>query len=569
MFARVIFICLMLATLLSARWATRLTNAGAAPDPVTFEDVAARSGVNFVLRNSAAGRKHLLETMIGGVAVLDYNNDGKLDLYFVNGARLPEMNKTDASYHNRLYRNNGQGSFTDLTAQAGVSGEGYEMGAAAADYDNDGFADLFLPGVGRNVLYRNRGDGTFEDVTSRAGLQDGKSGQTNLWSVAAGWFDYDNDGFLDLFVVRYVNWDPEREPTCGETAAKLRTYCHPRYYAGLPNSLYRNNRDGTFSDVSVSSGIASFIGKGMSVAFADYDADGDQDIFVTNDTIPNFLFRNEGGSRFSQVALQAGVAFNEDGRALSSMGVDFRDYDNDGRDDLFITALANETFPLFRNLGQGLFDEVTFPARVGRATVAVSGWSNGVFDFNNDGYKDLFIANGDVQDNTELYSSRQSRQPNSILVNQRDGTFADFSRHAGPQFQAVGMHRGAAFGDFDGDGRVDVVVTRLNERAELFRNTSPASNHWLALRLVGSRSNRDGIGARVRVVSASGHVQLNHVATAVGYSSSSAAAVHFGLGKDALVKVVEITWPSGVLQRIENVAVDRYLVVREPFTPAK
>jgi enediyne biosynthesis protein E4 len=554
----------MLATLLSARWATRLTNAGAAPDPVTFEDVAARSGVNFVLRNSAAGRKHLLETMIGGVAVLDYNNDGKLDLYFVNGARLPEMNKRDASYHNRLYRNNGQGSFTDLTAQAGVSGEGYEMGAAAADYDNDGFADLFLSGVSRNILYRNRGDGTFEDVTSRAGMQDGKSGQTKLWSVAAGWFDYDNDGFLDLFVVRYVKWDPEREPACGETAARLRTYCHPRYYAGLPNSLYRNNRDGTFSDVSVSSGIASFIGKGMSVAFADYDVDGDQDIFVTNDTIPNFLFRNEGGGRFSQVALQAGVAFNEDGRALSSMGVDFRDYDNDGRDDLFVTALANETFPLFRNLGRGLFDEVTFPARVGRATVAVSGWSNGVFDFNNDGYKDLFMANGDVQDNTELYSSRQSRQPNSILINQQDGTFADFSRQAGPQFQAVGMHRGAAFGDFDGDGRVDVAVTRLNEHAELFRNTSPASNHWLALRLVGSRSNRDGIGARVRVVSASRHAQWNHVATAVGYSSSSAAAVHFGLGKDALVKVVEITWPSGVLQRIENVAVDRYLVVREP-----
>jgi enediyne biosynthesis protein E4 len=569
MFARVIFICLIFAALLSTWWTTRLIDAGAAPDPVTFEDVAARSGVNFVLRNSATGSKYLVETMIGGVAVLDYNDDGKLDLYFVNGARLPEINKTDASYHNRLYRNNGEGSFTDVTTQAGVSGEGYGMGVAAADYDNDGFVDLFLPGVGRNILYRNRGDGTFEDVTSRAGLHDGKSGQKRLWSVAAGWFDYDNDSFLDLFVVRYVNWDPEREPVCSETAARLRTYCHPRYYAGLPNSLYRNNRDGTFSDVSVSSGIASFIGKGMSVAFADYDADGDPDIFLTNDTIPNFLFRNEGGSRFSQVALQAGVAFNEDGRALSSMGVDFRDYDNDGRDDLFITALANETFPLFRNLGLGLFDDVTFPARVGRATVAVSGWSNGIFDFNNDGYKDLFVANGDVQDNTELYSSRQSRQPNSILINQQDGAFADFSRQAGPQFQATGMHRGAAFGDFDRDGRVDVAVTRLNERAELFRNTSPASNHWLALRLVGSRSNRDGIGARVQLVSASRQAQWNHVATAVGYSSSSAAYVHFGLGKDALVKFVEIKWPSGVLQRIENIAVDRYLVVREPFTPTK
>ncbi len=564
MLARVIFICLAFVALLSVKRAARLAPASAALDPVTFEDVAARSGVNFVLRNSATGRKHLIETMTGGVAALDYNNDGRLDLYFVNGARLPELSKTDASFHNRLYRNNGQGRFTDVTASARVQGEGYGMGVAAADYDNDGFADLFLPGVDRNILYRNRGDGTFEDVTSRAGLQARATGQTKPWSVAAGWFDYDNDGFLDLFVVRYVVWDPEREPRCSETAAKLQTYCHPRYYEGLPNALYRNNRDGTLSDVSASSGIASHTGKGMSVAFADSDNDGDPDVFVTNDTLPNFLFRNEGGGRFSQIALQAGVAFNEDGRALSSMGVDFRDCDNDGRDDLFITALANETFPLFRNLGQGLFHDVTFPARVGRATMAVSGWSNGIFDFNNDGYKDLFTANGDVQDNTELYSSRSARQPNSILVNQRDGTFADVSRQAGESFQSAGLHRGSAFGDFDRDGRVDVVVTRLNERAELFRNTSPAANHWLALRLVGNRSNRDGIGAYVRVVSASGHAQWNHVTTAVGYGSSSATAVYFGLGKETSAKLVEIKWPSGLRQQLENVAVDRHLVVREP-----
>ncbi|MSV27349.1 MAG: CRTAC1 family protein, partial [Bryobacterales bacterium] len=464
--------------------------------------------------------------MGGGVAVFDYNNDGRPDIYFVNGARQPGLEKSGASFHNALYRNNGDGTFVNVTARAGLEGTGYSQGVAAGDYDNDGFEDLFVAGVNRNVLYRNRGDGTFENVTAKAGVEGSR------WSIAAGWFDYDNDGRLDLFVVNYVVWNPAAERFCGDAARKYRTYCHPQYYQGLPDNLFHNNGDGTFTDVSERSGIAAHIGKGMGVAFADYDHDGDLDVFVANDTLPNFLFRNEGGGQFKQVALAAGVALNDDGKALSSMGADFRDYDNDGYEDIFITALANETFPLFRAVpGKSLFEDRTHLSRAGRATLAHSGWSNGIFDFDNDGFKDLFSANGDVQDNTELFSSRKSKQPNTVFLNRKDGTFD------AANLPALGMHRGAAFGDFDGDGRIDVVVTRLNERAELLRNVSPAANHWLGLRLVGTRSNRDGIGARIRIGS-----QINHVTTSVGFACSSDKVVHFGLGGATTAELVEIEW---------------------------
>jgi hypothetical protein len=535
-------------------FAALLAAAGSSPSPVAFEEVASKAGVEFVLHNSATPEKHQIETMPGGVAVLDYDNDGRMDIYFTNGAHQPSLEKSDASYHNRLYRNLGNWKFQDVTARAGVAGSGYNMGAAAADYDNDGFTDLFVTGLNRNILYRNRGDGTFEDVTKKAGLE---PGAPQPWSIAAGWFDYDNDGWLDLFVTTYVRWNPAAEPYCGEPG-KFRTYCHPKYYQGLPNLLYHNNGDGTFTDVSTASGISAHVGKGMGVAFADYDQDGDLDVIVANDTVPNFLFRNDGGAKFAEVGLRAGVGFNDDGRALSSMGVDFRDVDNDGREDLFITALSNETYPLYRNLGKGLFADVTYPSRVGRATLALSGWAAGIYDFNNDGWKDLFAANGDVNDNTEVFSSRRSRQPNSVLINLGDGTF-DSSVLTG-----AGLHRGAAFSDFDDDGRIDVVVTRLNEPARLLRNTSGGANHWLGLRLTGRRSNRDAIGARVRVVTASGRELWNHVTTTVGYAGSSDPRIHFGFGPESRVKHIEIRWPSGAVQKLENLAADRYLRVQEP-----
>jgi hypothetical protein len=537
-----------------------LAFASAGPDPIAFEDVAARAGVDFVLRNAAAGEKRQIETMVSGVAVFDYNNDGWPDLYFVNGATQPGLAKSDSSYSNRLYRNRGDGTFADETSRAGVRGNGYEMGVAAADYDNDGAADLFIAGVNRNTLYRNRGDGTFDDVTAKAGL-DRRGGGPKPWSVSAGWFDYDGDGRLDLFVVNYVAWTPAADPPC--LIAKVRTYCHPRYYQGLPNQLYRNNGDGTFTDVSGPSGVGAHVGKGMGLAFLDYDLDGRLDVFVANDTVPNFLFHNEGGGRFRETGLAAGVAFNEDGRALSSMGADARDIDNDGREDLWVTANAAETFPLFRNLGKGLLMDITYPSGIGRQVMSATGWSNGIFDFNNDGRKDLFAACGAIDDNTEKFSDRKSQQPNRVLANLGGLQFADVSATAGAAFQQPGAHRGAAFGDLDRDGRVDAVVTRIGGRAEVFRNVSPGKGHWIAFRLRGTSSNRDGIGAVVHITTASGE-QWNRVTSASGYGSSSDLAVHFGIGSDTVVKGVEITWPSGARQRLTDVAADRFVAVTEP-----
>jgi len=413
--------------------------------------------------------------------------------------------------------------------------------------------------VNRNILYRNRGDGTFEDVTERAGLGN-KPGQRKPWSVGAGWFDYDNDGLLDLFVVNYCVWRPDQEPPC--TINGVRTYCHPKYYGPLPDMLFHNNGDGTFTDVSESSGIAAHLGKGMGVSFLDYDQDGRLDVFVANDTYPNFLFRNEGGGHFREVGLRAGVAFNEDGRALSSMGADARDIDNDGREDMFVAAMDNEAFPLFHNLGGGLFADITYSSGIGRQTREVTGWSNGVFDFNNDGFKDLFVACSSIDDNVEKFSTRKSRQANLVFANLGGGHFQDVSSQAGKSFQQAGFHRGVAFGDFDHDGRVDAVVSRIGERAELFRNASAAGNHWLAVRLRGRRSNREGIGALLHVVGRSGLEQWNRVTTATGYGCASDRTVFFGLGKDT-VQSLDIAWPSGVHQQLTDVQADRYLTIDE------
>jgi hypothetical protein len=536
--------------------------AGAPPlDPITFENIAPRAGVNFVLRNSASPQKRQIEPMVSGVAIFDYNNDGKPDLYFVNGARQPQLDKPDPSYYNRLFRNKGDGTFTDVTFEAGVRGDGFATGVAAADYDNDGWEDLFIAGVNRNLLYRNRGDGTFEDVTARAGLGTA-SGIRKPWSVSAGWFDYDNDGRLDLFVVNYCVWDPALEHAC--TIGSARTYCHPKYYDGLPNSLYHHNGDGTFTDVSKASGIAAHIGKGMGVSFLDFDGDGRLDVFVANDTAPNFLFRNIGGGKFEEVGLEAGVALNNDGRALSSMGADARDLDNDGREDLFVTANDGETFPVFRNLGQGLFADITNASGVGRQTRALTGWSAGAFDFNNDGAKDLFAACGAIDNNVEEFARRSSRQSNLVLANSGPAHFEDVSARAGRDLQSPAWNRGAAFGDLDGDGRVDVVVSRVGEPAAILRNTSTTQNHYLAIRLCGRRSNRDGLGAMVSVTGSSGRKQWNRASTTAGYGSSSDRVVYFGMGSDKTAVSLEVIWPSGVRQTERNIPCDRYLDVVEP-----
>lgn len=511
---------------------------------VRFSQEPSRALETFILRHSSTPERHQIETMPGGLAVIDYDRDGLLDLYFVNAAHSPTLHRPDNSFSNRLFRNLGNLRFEDVTAKAGVAGAGYGMGAAAGDYDTDGWPDLLVTGVRGNLLYGNRGDGTFEDATAKAGLA-----ASQRWSIAAGWFDYDNDGDLDLFIVNYVVWDPVKEPFCGDPNRAYRTYCHPRHYTGEPNLLYRNNGDGTFTDVSVASGIARHIGKGMGVAFADYDSDGQLDVLVANDTEPNFLFRNLGNGRFEESALQAGVAFNDDGRAVSSMGVDFRDYDNDGRPDIFVTALANETFPLFRNLGKGLFQDLTYRSGVGKATMAFSGWGNIIADFDNDGFKDLFAANGDVNFNTEQFSSRLSRQSCLMLRNVDGKSFADVSSAAGDYFRHRAWHRGAAIADLDGDGLLDIVLTRLGESPVILRNTSALPGNWLRIEAP--------IGSQVRLVTA--FEQFNHATTSTGYASSSELTVHFGLGKETSVRLVEIRTPDGKLRRLENIQANRFI----------
>jgi hypothetical protein len=530
-----------------------LAGAPASQGLVRFRDVAREAGLKFILENSPTPRKHLIETMAGGVAAFDYDGDGLADLFFTNGAVVPSLNKDSDNYSNRLFRNLGQLKFRDVTREAGVAGAGFSMGVAVADYDNDGRADLFVTGVRRNILYHNRGDGTFEDVTAKSGITSGE------WSVGAAWFDYDRDGKLDLFVVNYVQWTPDFDSFCGDSDRGIRVYCHPRLFAGSSNRLYHNLGNGHFEDVSAKSGVAAHIGKGMAAAVADYDRDGFMDVFVTNDKMPNFLFHNLGNGRFEEVALVAGAALPDSGNAGSSMGADFRDYNNDGLPDIAFTALSGETFPLFRNLSGGLFGDAGYTSRLGPLTRMYSGWGIGIFDFDNDGHKDIFSANSHVNDRVEAFEATKYKQHNAVFHNLGNGTFEDATQGAGSEFVTERAHRGAAFADFDNDGRMDVVVSSLGDRPELWQNISPGENTWLMVRLTGTRGNRDGIGAEVRIGD-----QRNHMTTSVGYASSSNCGVHFGTGRQKQVPRVEIRWPSGTLQVLENVRTNQVLSVREP-----
>ena len=524
-----------------------------AAGPIRFENVTAPSGLTFVLDQHATPDKNMVETMAGGVAVFDYDGDGLADIYFANGAGIPSLRKENPGHWNRLFRNEGGFRFRDVTAEAGVAGEAYATGAAAADYDNDGHIDLFVAGVERNQLFRNLGNGRFEDVTARAGIG------SYRWSVAAGWLDYDNDGRLDLFVVNYVDWTPATNRFCGDRARNLRVYCHPKHYTGLPNALFRNRGNGSFEDVSAASGIGKHVGKGMSVAFADYDADGFTDVFVTNDAVPDFLFRNRGNGTFEEVGLLAGVAVPAHGRPVSSMGVDFRDFDNDGRPDLNVTALTGETFPLFKNENGSFFRDVTYGSGLGAASIKLSGWGNAFADLDNDGFKDLATANSHANDRIEEFESASYRQPNAIFRNV-DGRFEDVSSGAGADFSQARANRGLGVADFDNDGRLDLVITVLGDRAQLLRNVSEGGNGWLVLRLAGRSSNSGGLGARVQAGS-----QWNHMTTSIGYASSSDYGVHFGLGRAKAVPRVQITWPSGVTQVLTGVKANTIVRVEEPL----
>jgi hypothetical protein len=441
--------------------------------------------------------------------------------------------------------------FSDVTATAGVASEGYSMGATVGDFDNDGNVDLFVAGVYRNTLFRNLGGGRFEDVTPKSGIKG------NEWSVAGGFFDFDNDGLLDLLVVNYGSWEAATERYCGDKTRGLRIYCHPKYYEPRPNQLYRNRGDGTFQDVSEKSGIAAFRGRGMGLTFADYDRDGDLDVFVTNDNLPNFLFRNGGSGKFEEVGLEAGAALLDSGKPIASMGTHFRDYDNDGWPDIVVVGLTGETFPVFHNEKNGTFRDLTFASKVASLTSKRSGWGPIWEDFDNDGYADLFTSNSHVNDLVEKFDATTYKQANSVLVNTRDGKFADSA--CAELATRVRAHRGNAAADLDGDGKVDVVVTALQEPVELWKNTSASAGHWLALKLRGTKSNRDGIGARVRIGN-----QVQELTITQGYASASLAGLHFGLGQVTAVARVEIHWPSGKDQVLTNVAADQVLTVTEP-----
>ncbi len=531
--------------------------------PIRFENTLAQSGILFRLDNSASAHKFQVETMAGGVAMFDYNNDGLLDLYFTNGASLPSMLKTDPKFYNRLYRNNGDGTFTDVTLSAGVQGSFYSIGAAAADYDNDGFEDLFVAGANGFQLFHNNGDGTFTDVTEKAGLRKTHPQLTKGFAAAAGWFDYDNDGFLDLIVINYLQWSPQTDVSC--TVKNIRTYCSPDSYPGLANLLFHNNGDGTFTDVSEMSGIMAHIGKGMSVAFADYDGDGFTDVFISNDTFRNFLFRNNRNGTFTEVGVLGGVAYNEDGKSIAGMGSDFRDVDNDGKPDIFETAMSGDTFPLYHNLGNGTFEDVDIASHLKPLTTRLTGWGTGICDFDNDGWKDVFTSNAAILDNQEAVNDMPYRLPNALFHNNHDGTFSDAGAQAGKDFTVPGAHRGAAFGDLNNDGRIDIVTTSINGAPEILLNRTTNSNHWITLSLVGTKSNRDGLGALV-TVTAGTLVEYNQATTSVGYASSSDKRVHFGIGSNQVIDSIEIRWPSGIRQRLTHVLPDRILSVVEPAT---
>lgn len=542
-----------------------VSQAVAAPKPVIFRDVTKASGIQFRNYNSPTPEKYLIETMTGGTAVFDYDNDGWLDVFFTNGAKVKSgqkdgepLDKSAPECWNRLYRNNHDGTFTDVTEKAGVRGTGYGMGVAVGDIDNDGFEDLLVTNWGGVLLYRNNGNGTFTDITAKSGLQ------TQGWMTSAGFFDYDNDGKLDLLICRYVEWSFALNIYCGSRVEGGRSYCHPDNFKPISNYLFHNDGNGTFTDVSAKSGIAAHPGKGLGVAFADFNRDGFLDISVANDSFQQFLFLNNGNGTFRENALAAGSGFTDEGKVFAGMGTDAADVDDDGNPDIVTTALSNEMYAYFHGVGNGMFEYNTNVSRLGRFTRLLGGWGMRIFDYDNDGYKDLFFANSHVMDNIEKTQPHVEYLQKLLLLRQVNGAFVDVSAQSGKVFEEKRANRGAAFGDLDNDGDIDVVVATCGGPAYVLRNEGGDANGWIGLKLRGTRSNRDGIGAHVKLTSASGRVQYGMVTTTASYQSAQDKRLYFGLGAETGVRNIAISWPSGKKQVIANPGTRKILDITEP-----
>jgi hypothetical protein len=550
------FFCIFSQHLLNAAQQPSKTNG--APISVRFTDIRKSAGINFVQDSTETDEKYYLETMGTGVGWIDYDQDGLMDLYFVQSGATAAY-KPSKHLHSALYRNNGDGTFTDVTEKAHVGGEGhYGQGVAVADYDNDGFPDMYVTGYGRAILYHNNGDGTFSDVTTKAGVAD-----EGAWSTSAGWFDFDKDGWLDLIVTNYLDWSPENNLWCGERAPGYRSYCNPNDYRGQKTKLYRNNHDGTFSDVSDKSGVGIPESKGMGVVLADFNNDGWTDIAIANDTWPNFLFQNNHDGTFTDISLISGLAASEDGRYEAGMGIDAEDVDGDGLLDVYITHLDFELNRLYHNNGDGTFTDVTYSSGIGNKAMTLSGVAAKFIDYDNDGWPDIVQANGAMVDNVSLYHSEVSyKEPLLMFHNLGNGHFEKTSDLLGPDFIRPVAARGLAAADFFNDGTVGIAVNCRGDSPELLRNDGGNANHWLEVLLIGTKSNRDGIGSSLKLT-AGGFVRIEQSKGGTSYMSASDPRIHFGLGKRTKVDSLVVSWPSGQVDRLMNVPVDQIMVVKE------